>query len=106
MPILREKDILTPASADTPAKLLYLAVQLMYVARDPQDHHPVYFDLMRDLLITMPSSASLIQDINNHILSGDYYKALKESRNLIAHEAALLDKARGEACASSLQGAA
>ncbi|CAM5346328.1 Flagellar biosynthesis repressor FlbT OS=Afipia felis OX=1035 GN=BN961_00787 PE=4 SV=1 [Afipia felis] len=106
VPILREKDILTPASADTPAKLLYLAVQLMYVARDPQDHHPVYFDLMRDLLITMPSSASLIQDINNHILNGDYYKALKELRNLIAHEAALLDKARGEVCASSLQGAA
>ena len=106
VPILREKDILTPATADTPAKLLYLAVQLMYVARDPQDHHPVYFDLMRDLLNAMPSSGEIIQEINNHILSGDYYKALKESRNLIAHEAKLLAKARGEAPPSSLQGAA
>jgi flagellar protein FlbT len=106
VPILREKDILTPATADTPAKLLYLAVQLMYVARDPQDHHPVYFDLMRDLLSAMPSSAELIQEINNHILSGDYYKALKESRKLIAHEARILAKVRGEAPPSSLQGAA
>ena len=103
VPILREKDILTPATADTPAKLLYLAVQLMYVARDPQDHHPGYFDLMRDLLNAMPSSAEIIQEIFYHILSGDYYKALKESRKLIAHEATLLAKARG---APPLQGAA
>ncbi|RTL74206.1 MAG: flagellar biosynthesis repressor FlbT [Bradyrhizobiaceae bacterium] len=106
VPILREKDILTPETADTPAKLLYLAVQLMYVARDPQDHHPVYFDLMRDLLSAMPSSVEIIQEINNHILSGDYYKALKESRKLIAHEAELLAKARHNASASPLQGAA
>jgi flagellar biosynthesis regulator FlbT len=33
-PILREKDILTPATADTPAKRIYLAVQLMYMSRD------------------------------------------------------------------------
>ena len=33
-PILREKDIMTPRRADTPAKRIYLAVQLMYtVAR-------------------------------------------------------------------------
>ena len=30
-PILREKDILTSETADTPAKRIYLAVQLMYI---------------------------------------------------------------------------
>ncbi|MBY0382390.1 MAG: flagellar biosynthesis repressor FlbT [Xanthobacteraceae bacterium] len=94
IPILREKDILTPASADTPAKLLYLAVQLMYIAQDPQEHHAVYFDVMRNLLDAMPSSGIVIQEINNHILNGDYYKALKESKRLIAMEAELLDEAR------------
>jgi len=103
IPILREKDIMTPASADTPAKLLYLAVQLMYVAEDPQEHHAVYFDVMRNLLDAMPSSGIVIQDINNHILNGDYYKALKESKRLIAMEAELLDEARAEA---ARQGAA
>ena len=107
IPILREKDILTPETADTPAKLLYLAVQLMYIAHDPQEHHPVYFDLMRDLLGAMPSSAEAIGEINNHILSGDYYKALKESKRLIAHEARLLEIAREQrAGKGSLQGAA
>ena len=38
-PILREKDIMTPERADSPAKRIYLAVQLMYTSRDPQRHH-------------------------------------------------------------------
>ncbi len=107
IPILREKDIMTPATADTPAKLLYLAVQLMYISHDPQEHHPVYFDLMRDLLSAMPSSAPAISEINNHILSGDYYKALKESKRLIGHEAELLELAKDrQKNKASLQGAA
>ena len=39
VPILRERDILTPETADTPAKLVYLAVQLMYISPDPQTQH-------------------------------------------------------------------
>src|SRR5467141_1596947 len=42
IPILREKDILTPDTADTPAKLVYLAVQLMYISPDPQLNHGTY----------------------------------------------------------------
>jgi flagellar biosynthesis repressor protein FlbT len=94
IPVLREKDIITPESADTPAKLLYLAVQLMYISDDPREHHTVYFDVMRELLTAMPSSASSIGIINDHILNGDYYKALKESRKLIALEQQLLTRAR------------
>ena len=105
IPILREKDILTPATADTPAKLLYLAVQLMYISDDPQEHHRVYFDLMRDLLSAVPSTADAIQEINNHILSGDYYKALKETKKLIAYEAELLGQAKGDS-KTVLRGAA
>ena len=106
IPILREKDILTPATADTAAKLLYLAVQLMYISQDPQDHHPVYFDLMRDLLTAMPSAAACVQEINNHILSGDYYKALKEAKKLIAYEEQLLARAKGGKSGDNLRGAA
>ena len=93
LPILREKDILTPATADTPAKLIYLAVQLMYVSQDPTEQHAIYFDLMRDFLGAVPSATGLVQDINNHILSGDYYKALKASKKLIAYEAELRARA-------------
>src|ERR1700712_1022192 len=101
IPILREKDILTSATADTPAKLIYLAVQLMYLSPDPQAHHPAYFSLMRDMLHAAPSSWPFIEGINNHILNGDVYLALKEAKKLIAHEAGLLDDARSQQRAKS-----
>ena len=94
IPILREKDILTPETADTPAKLVYLAVQLMYLSPDPMAHHPTYFSLVRDILTAMPSAWPFIEGINNHILNGDLYHALKESKKLIGHEEQLLESAR------------
>ena len=94
IPILREKDILTPETADTPAKLVYLAVQLMYLSPDPMAHHPTYFSLVRDILITMPSAWPFIEGINNYILNGDLYHALKESKKLIGHEEQILEGAR------------
>jgi flagellar protein FlbT len=106
VPVLREKDILTPETADTPAKLLYLAVQLMYISPNPQEHHTVYFTVMRDLLAAVPGSGSHIQEINNHILSGDYYKALKSARKLIEYEAQLIKRAKEYQKDKKLRGAA
>ncbi|MGZ3408905.1 MAG: flagellar biosynthesis repressor FlbT [Xanthobacteraceae bacterium] len=106
VPVLREKDILTPSTADTPAKLLYLAVQLMYISPDPQEHHAVYFNLMSDLLAAEPGSGTYIQEINNHILCGDYYKALKSARRLIEHEAQLIKRAKEVQKERKLRGAA
>jgi flagellar biosynthesis repressor protein FlbT len=91
IPILREKDILTPDTANTPAKLVYLAVQLMYISPDPQLNHVTYFHLVRDIVAAAPSAWPIIECINNHILNGDLYHALKEARNLVAYEKKLLD---------------
>jgi flagellar protein FlbT len=91
VPILREKDILTPKTADTPAKLVYLAVQLMYLSPEPQANHGTYFDLVREIVTAAPSSWPIIQGINIKILSGDLYHALKEAKKLIAYEKKLLD---------------
>jgi flagellar protein FlbT len=90
IPILREKDIMTPARADTPAKLVYLAVQLMYISPDPQVNHGAYFNLVRDIVTAAPSAWPIIEGINNHILNGDLYQALKEARKLVAYEKELL----------------
>ena len=91
IPILREKDILTPETANTPAKLVYLAVQLMYISPDPQDNHGTYFNLLRDIVVTVPSAWPIIEGINNFILNGDLYHALKEAKKLIAYEKKLLE---------------
>jgi flagellar protein FlbT len=93
VPILREKDIMPLSRADTPAKRIYLSVQLMYTSKNAQDHHELYFTLVRDILQAAPSMLPLIESINNQILTGNLYKALKETKKLIAYEKELLDYA-------------
>jgi len=103
-PILREKDIMTAERADTPAKRIYLAVQLMYTSREPQRHHDTYFSLMRDIIQAAPSTWQIVATINNHILTGEMYKALKETKKLIAYEEELLANAtRGPGLRKSLK---
>lgn len=92
-PILREKDILTSATADTPAKRLYLSVQLMYLGEDIAAHGSVYFSLARDFLDAVPSAIGLIDRINNDVLSGQLYKALKTAKTLIAYERDIIEHA-------------
>ena len=91
MPILREKDLMTGKQANTPAKRIYFAIQLMYTGGDPTPYHETYFVLMRDLLQAAPSTWPHILTINNHILAGEMYKALKSAQALIAYEEALVD---------------
>ncbi|PVB59281.1 flagellar biosynthesis repressor FlbT [Labrenzia sp. 011] len=89
-PILREKDILTPATADTPAKRVYLAVQLMYLSTDVQRIQENYFTLVNDIVEAAPSTIPYITRISNYIITGAFYKALKEARKLIEYEGTLI----------------
>lgn len=101
-PILRERDIMTKERADTPAKRIYLAVQLMYIGGNPAEQHEVYFALMRDMVQAAPSAWHYIADINNQILTGELYKALKSAKKLIEYEQELLTHAkRGQSLPSS-----
>jgi flagellar protein FlbT len=93
-PILREKDIMTGEAADTPAKRVYLAVQLMYTAHNPAVHHEIYFKLIGEILLAAPSAWPFIETINNQILTGNLYRALKEAAKLIAYEQELVDNAK------------
>ena len=92
-PILREKDILTTATADTPAKRIYLAVQLMYIEDDIGPTTDQFFALVNDFIEAVPSSVEIVNQINNEILTGQLYKALKASQRLIEYEQELLSHA-------------
>jgi flagellar protein FlbT len=96
-PILREKDILTVEAADTPCKKIYLVVQLMYLSRDPAPHHDLYFQLMREVLAAAPSTRPYFDNINNNILTGMLYKALKETQRLLEYEKELFQHAERSA---------
>ena len=93
-PILREKDIMTSERADTPAKRIYLSIQLMYISGDPTRQHDLYFTLVRELIQAAPSAWKYIANINNQILTGDLYKALKQAKKLIEYEQELFQHAK------------
>jgi flagellar protein FlbT len=63
----------------------------MYISPDPQINHGTYFNLVRDIVTAAPSAWPIIEGINNNILNGDLYQALKEARKLVAYEKKLLD---------------
>ena len=92
-PILREKDILTAETANTPAKRIYLAVQLMYIEEDIGLTRDQYFTLINDFLEAVPSSTEIVNQINNEILTGQLYKALKAAQRLIEYEQELFSTA-------------
>jgi flagellar protein FlbT len=94
-PILREKDILSPKLADTPAKLIYLAIQLMYIDGRVAENIGTYNKLMIDFQEAVPSSTQILMAIHNHILNAEFYKALKEAKQLLAYERKLLEHAAG-----------
>ena len=103
-PILREKDILTAETANTPAKRIYLAVQLMYIEEDIGLTRDQYFALVNDFLEAVPSAREIVNQINNEILTGQLYKALKAAQRLIEYEQDLLSHASARRSGVSTDG--
>lgn len=93
VPILREKDIIPLGVAVSPCQRLYVLLQAMYLDRDPARLHGEYFKLVREIQEAAPSTTQLVLKINEKIIAGSYYKALKDAQKLIAHEARLLENA-------------
>jgi flagellar protein FlbT len=89
-PILREKDILTAATANTPVKRIYLCVQMMYLENDIPGYQDLYLGFIKELIDAVPSYREPIESVSNLILSGALYKALRELRPLMKREEELL----------------
>ena len=89
--VLRQADILTEAQADTPCKRIYLAIQLMYIdEKSSSVLHPIYWELVKDVVEAAPSMKDLLSNISQYIIDGAYYQALKQAKKLILHEEELL----------------
>ena len=89
-PILREKDILTAETADTPVKRLYLCVQMMYLEDDIPKYQDLYMSFVKDLLEAVPSFRNSIETASRLILGGSLYQSLREIQKLTKREAELL----------------
>jgi flagellar protein FlbT len=93
VPILRQNSILSPDEADTPARRIYLAIQLMYVdTPNIGNYRELYWKLIRQFVQAAPSSLELVDRINEMIFQENYYQALKSAQDLIAFEEEVIQR--------------
>lgn len=98
VPILREQDILSEKNADSPCSRIYFAIQLMYVdEKNLAEHHTLYWKLVTDVVRAAPSTVALIEQVNDCILNGRYYQALKNAKKLMEYEREVLTRVRKSA---------
>ena len=91
VPVLRQKNILSQKDATSPCSRIYFTIQLMYIDEENiAVHQDIYWSLVRELLDAAPRLTGHIDLINEQILSGNYYVALKLSSELIHYEQEVL----------------
>jgi flagellar protein FlbT len=91
VPVLRQKNILSQKDATSPCSRIYFTIQLMYIDEENiAAHQDIYWSLVRELLDAAPRLTGHIDLINEQILSGNYYGALKLASELIHYEQEVL----------------
>jgi flagellar protein FlbT len=101
VPILREKNIMGPDNANSPCRMIYFAIQLMYVdEKNIEEHRTTYWKLVKDVANAAPSTIGLIDQISEHILHDRYYQALKLTNKLIEYEQEIVNHVRSAATGS------
>lgn len=94
-PLLREKEILTEAAANSHCRQIQLCVQLMYMDFPSLvRYQKSYAALVDTLLQNVPSAAVHVAEINHHLAFGEYYKALKAAQRLVQYEEELIQHAQ------------
>ncbi len=95
VPLLRERDIMKEDEADTYCSKIYFVIQLMYIdSPNVVKYHNTYWSLVRDLIEAVPRTVGLVDQISQHILENDYYKALKLAKKLLAFEKEVLSRVK------------
>ena len=96
--VLREKDILQPEDANTPAKRVYFPVMMMYL--DETAAAKVYDEFALRLSEFMgasrnPEILAACVAASRHVMAREYYKALMAARKLVEYEEGLANVAAG-----------
>ena len=87
--VLREKDILQPEDAKSPARRIYLPVMMMYI--EPAEASKFYDEFVQRMsefmgVIRNPQALAECVTISRCCMQRDYYKALLGCRKLIEYE--------------------
>lgn len=87
--LLREKDIMQPDEATTPARRIYLPVMMLYLDPDGGDQYYDDFALrMTEFMgaIKNREALAICVEISRDVMSGSYYRALMQCRKLFEFE--------------------
>jgi flagellar biosynthesis repressor protein FlbT len=87
--VLREKDIMQPKDANTPARLVYLAIMMMYLDGESSEEPYNEFALrMTEFMGAIRNREILAAcvEISRDVTQGHYYKALMACRKLFDYE--------------------
>ena len=87
--VLREKDIMQPKDAKTPARRVYLAIMMMYLDGEANEEPYNEFALrMTEFMGAIQNRQVLTTciDISRDVMAGAYYKALMSCRKLFDFE--------------------
>jgi len=87
--VLREKDIMQPECANTPARRIYLAIMMMYLDGEASEEPYNEFALrMTEFMsaIRTPEVLAACVDISRDVAQTNYYRALIACRKLFDFE--------------------
>ena len=87
--VLREKDIMQPDEATTPARRIYFPVMMMYLDESAAERQYEEFATRLTEFMGVVRNPDVLSDciaISKHVMAREYYKALTLSRKLIEYE--------------------
>ena len=92
--LIRGKDIMLEHDATSPCRRIYFVIQLMYVdGNNLPEYHSIYWKLVQGVIEAAPSTLGFLDQISEYIFQGNYYHALKVTRQLIDYEQELIKNA-------------
>jgi flagellar protein FlbT len=87
--VLREKDIMQPDEANSPARRIYFPIMMMYLDEGSQEASHVAFAQRLAEFMGVVRDAEILSEcvaISRDVMAGDCYKALMRCRKLIQYE--------------------
>lgn len=93
--LLRQKEIMTEAQANSPAARVYFCLQNAYIFPEKRDHYlSLFAHYLGEYVSACPSAEPIAQELHDEVGKEHFYRALKVSRKLLTHEAGVLESLR------------
>jgi flagellar protein FlbT len=86
--VLREKDIMQPEEATSPARRIYFPIMLLYIGDESEGLYGEFAKRLSEFMSAVRNPEILAEcvSVSRDVLAGEHYRALMRCRKLIAYE--------------------